>query len=219
MVQMQELYKKLKLLRIEKDLSQKELSEILGITTSAYGFYETGKRNPPFETIDKLSKFYNLPMEYFTTSSSAEMEQRMNRVIKNYIKINGRSPINPYANDSNSCTEYKIKNIKERYEQLIKENANDNWGVILNTDVKYEESCESDVIDVKEQDVHFSTPPKGLINTPKEINPNSLKESMDTLLIYANKCLMPELTDAQLDMIFDKTIDYIRYQLYQINRA
>lgn len=49
---------RLKELRKKKDISQDELSKILGITTSAVGQYETDVRNPSYEILINLSKYF-----------------------------------------------------------------------------------------------------------------------------------------------------------------
>lgn len=55
---------RLKELRLERDLLQKDIAQILNLTTSAYGYYEQGKRVPDSETIKILSNFYNVSSDY-----------------------------------------------------------------------------------------------------------------------------------------------------------
>ncbi|SHH73526.1 helix-turn-helix domain-containing protein [Sporanaerobacter acetigenes] len=55
---------RLKELREEKNLLQKDLAKHLNISTSAYGYYEQGKRNPDTETIEKLADFFNVSTDY-----------------------------------------------------------------------------------------------------------------------------------------------------------
>lgn len=56
--------KKFKELREEKGLRQKDIAKFLNISTSAYGYYEQGKRNPDTETIKKLADFFNVSTDY-----------------------------------------------------------------------------------------------------------------------------------------------------------
>lgn len=58
------LSKRLKQLRNEKGLLQKEIAEKLKITTSAYGFYEQGKRMPDIETLKSLAKLFDVTVDY-----------------------------------------------------------------------------------------------------------------------------------------------------------
>lgn len=58
------LAERLKSERLKKDLLQKEVAEKLNMTTSAYGFYEQGKRTPDANTLRILAEFYNVSADY-----------------------------------------------------------------------------------------------------------------------------------------------------------
>ena len=45
-------------LREDKDLTQKQLSELLNISQVAYSYYELNKRSIPLELLSKLADFY-----------------------------------------------------------------------------------------------------------------------------------------------------------------
>lgn len=55
---------RLKELREDKDLKQKNVAEILGIAQTTYSQYELSKRDIPYEVIVKLAKFYNTSIDY-----------------------------------------------------------------------------------------------------------------------------------------------------------
>ena len=55
--------KKLKELRIEKKLSQRELGNILGVCNQTISFWETGSREPDLDTLVKIVKFFNVQYE------------------------------------------------------------------------------------------------------------------------------------------------------------
>lgn len=55
---------KLKVLREEKSLTQYEIAEIVGITTSYYGMIESGVRTPSLPIALKLSKYFSKSIEY-----------------------------------------------------------------------------------------------------------------------------------------------------------
>ena len=57
-------YKRLRDLREDKDLAQKEVAAHLGIDQRVYSNYETGKREIPVHIIIKLAKFYNTSTDY-----------------------------------------------------------------------------------------------------------------------------------------------------------
>ncbi len=56
--------KRLKDLREDKDLRQREVASILNITRQQYGLYETGKRDIPAEFIKSLAIFYQTSTDY-----------------------------------------------------------------------------------------------------------------------------------------------------------
>ena len=56
--------KKLKDLRIDNDLYQKEVANILKITRQQYGSYERGKRDIPIDLLIKLADFYHVSTDY-----------------------------------------------------------------------------------------------------------------------------------------------------------
>lgn len=64
------LAKRLKELREEKGLFQKDIAKILQITTSAYGFYEQGKRSPDTLVIQRLADFFNVSVDYLLGRSN-----------------------------------------------------------------------------------------------------------------------------------------------------
>lgn len=51
-------------LREDKDLTQKELAEILNCTQQTYSRYETGEILIDINQLKKLAKFYNTSIDY-----------------------------------------------------------------------------------------------------------------------------------------------------------
>lgn len=51
-------------LRIDADLSQKKLGEILNISQRSYSHYETGSRNIPIEMLIRLANYYDTSIDY-----------------------------------------------------------------------------------------------------------------------------------------------------------
>ena len=56
---------RIKDLREDNDLTQKQLSKLLNISQVAYSYYELNKRNIPIELLVKLADFYNTSIDYF----------------------------------------------------------------------------------------------------------------------------------------------------------
>ena len=57
-------YQRIRDLREDKDLTQKTLSETLGITVQQYSLYERGDREIPFHHVITLAKYYNVSIDY-----------------------------------------------------------------------------------------------------------------------------------------------------------
>ncbi len=55
---------RLKDLREDSDLKQKELAEYLHIKQNTYSQYENGQRQLPIDILIKLAKYYNVSTDY-----------------------------------------------------------------------------------------------------------------------------------------------------------
>ncbi len=51
-------------LRLDSDLSQKKIGEILHISQRSYSHYETGSRNIPIEMLIRLADYYDTTIDY-----------------------------------------------------------------------------------------------------------------------------------------------------------
>lgn len=61
---MENFVNKLKELRLEKGLTQAEVSIALGLSRNAFANYEKGLRQPSLETLKALCKFFNVTADY-----------------------------------------------------------------------------------------------------------------------------------------------------------
>lgn len=65
---------KLKELRTEKKLKQLEVANFLGITSQAYGNYESGKRQPDPENLLKLADYFNVSVDYLLGRENQQIQ-------------------------------------------------------------------------------------------------------------------------------------------------
>lgn len=63
---------RLKYLRMQDGLTQTDLGNALEIAKSTISMYESGKREPDFETIEKFADFFNVDMATFFPSGEIE---------------------------------------------------------------------------------------------------------------------------------------------------
>lgn len=66
-------HERLKELRNEKGIKQKELAKELNISTSAVGKYETNKRTPNEELLNKIADFFSVSCEYLLGKSDKRL--------------------------------------------------------------------------------------------------------------------------------------------------
>ncbi|MDE5755023.1 MAG: helix-turn-helix domain-containing protein [Oscillospiraceae bacterium] len=60
----EQLAEKLQFLRKQKDVSQLEVANYIGLTVGAYQNYENGRREANYQTLTKLSKFFGVTTDY-----------------------------------------------------------------------------------------------------------------------------------------------------------
>lgn len=58
------IYKRIRDLREDKDLTQREVAEILHCSQQVYSNYELGQRDIPTEILIRLSDFYQVSVDY-----------------------------------------------------------------------------------------------------------------------------------------------------------
>lgn len=55
---------RIKNLREDHDLTQKQLSKFLSVSQVAYSYYELNRRSIPLDILSKLADFYNTSIDY-----------------------------------------------------------------------------------------------------------------------------------------------------------
>ena len=58
------MYTRIRDLREDKDLSQKQLAQMLGMSQTGYSKYETGENDIPTHILIKLADFYGTTTDY-----------------------------------------------------------------------------------------------------------------------------------------------------------
>lgn len=105
--------KAIKELRIKNRISQKELSENLNISNRAVSKWENGLSLPSAKHIFELSKFFNVPIDYFYGSKHIKSEPKLVKgmsSVKEIYKI-GRGPSSSHTiGPEKACKIFKTKN-------------------------------------------------------------------------------------------------------------
>lgn len=58
------MYNRIRELRQDHDLTQKQVGEILNMSQTGYNQYETGKNDIPTKILIKLAEYYNTSVDY-----------------------------------------------------------------------------------------------------------------------------------------------------------
>lgn len=88
---MADIHERLRELRRKNKLTQKELAAFLGISESAYGYYEQGRNEPSIDTVIKLAKKYDVSIAYLLGVSNdhpcaqMDLDSKANEFIRDYL--------------------------------------------------------------------------------------------------------------------------------------
>lgn len=64
---------RIKNLREDHDLTQKQLSKLLSVSQVAYSYYELNRRNVPLDILFRLADFYNTSIDYLLYRTDESM--------------------------------------------------------------------------------------------------------------------------------------------------
>ena len=105
---MQEFKDMLKFFRMRANLSQSELAEKLGVAASTISMYEVGKREPDFETEEKIADFFNTDLN---TLRGRDNELKSGFIINVLGRVAAGIPIEAIENviDTEEITEELAK--------------------------------------------------------------------------------------------------------------
>lgn len=81
------LGQRIKQLREEQGLTQGRFSELIGVSKSAIGMYETDKREPNLETLDTIADYFNVDMDYLRGKSDCRNKYQFIKSSSNNMQI------------------------------------------------------------------------------------------------------------------------------------
>jgi len=92
------LKERLKKLREEKSITQRELARLLQISPSTIAMYETEQRVPPVEILERIADFFNVSVDYLLGRTE----------IRNFCVTD--NPFKTYQDDIHSISYEKLIN-------------------------------------------------------------------------------------------------------------
>ena len=81
---------RIKSLRVERGITQEQLAAMLKVSRSTIGMYESGRREPDFETSEAIADIFNVDMDYLTGRS--DIQRRYPITLSTFIPA-GFSPL------------------------------------------------------------------------------------------------------------------------------
>lgn len=69
---------RLKELRKKSNLTQKDMADYFGTSQPSYQAWESGKRNPNSESLDKIASFFNVSTDYLLGKSETKRPEEIN---------------------------------------------------------------------------------------------------------------------------------------------
>ncbi len=65
------MYRRIRDLREDRDLSQTQVAQMLGMSQTGYSKYETGENDIPTQILIQLARFYNTSVDYLLGETNA----------------------------------------------------------------------------------------------------------------------------------------------------
>lgn len=72
----EEIGARIKTMRLSRDMTQADLAKSIGQSASSITMYETGRREPDFETMEALADVFNVPLTYLMFGSDKSPDGR-----------------------------------------------------------------------------------------------------------------------------------------------
>lgn len=85
-----EFHERLKMLRTEKDIRQKELGHVLEYGYTTISNYESGRNEPSIDDLKKIAKFFDVSLDYLLCASDLKrsyQEEQKPEMLQKFEKI------------------------------------------------------------------------------------------------------------------------------------
>ena len=66
------MYRRIRDLRTDNDMTQSELAKLLGMSQTEYSKYETGENDIPTQILIKLARIYNTSIDYLLDQTNCK---------------------------------------------------------------------------------------------------------------------------------------------------
>lgn len=98
-------------LRKRKNMTLKELGEIINVSESTISLYENGHREPDFETLIKIAKYFNVTIDYLLGNETVDLKiSNEIQILYDQLNDNQKSRLIGYAKGMLAESEHFDKN-------------------------------------------------------------------------------------------------------------
>lgn len=111
----------LKLLRSEKNMSQQELADALGISKSSINMYERGDRQPNLDMLEKIAEYFNVTVDYLLGITQKDIDEACDYALGVIAKATPRKKTQTIAAhfDGDEFTEEELDEIR-KFAEFVK---------------------------------------------------------------------------------------------------
>lgn len=131
------LGERLRKLRNERNLTQKEIAKILGIPRGTYAHYEINKRTPDFDLLKETADYYNVSLDYLldrtnvkdyglSDDSERDIVKRLYKILdileyENNLLIDGKPAAKEAVETLIDAINFAIEQAKNRNEKYMQQ--------------------------------------------------------------------------------------------------
>ena len=110
------LPERLKILRLEAKLTQKEIAEKLNISQKGYSYWERGEREPNNDSLQKLANIFNVSTDYLLGKTDqvkkSTFDEDLEKSLESFHAFSGKTMS---ENDRESIKQWLIDSFKDKY--------------------------------------------------------------------------------------------------------
>ncbi|MGX7047745.1 transcriptional regulator [Lactococcus piscium] len=110
------LPERLKTLRSEAKLTQKEIANKLNISQKGYSYWERGEREPNNDSLQKLANIFNVSTDYLLGKTDqvkkSTFDEDLEKSLESFHAFSGKTMS---ENDREAIKQWLIDNFKDKY--------------------------------------------------------------------------------------------------------
>ena len=110
---------RLRQLRVQKKLTQKDVAKYINKTVQAYSLYEIGQREPDFETLKMLSRLFEVSVDYIIGNTPNEITETAPKEINKDLS----SDIQEIIDKLSGANHEDLKNIAMYTDYVLEQRA------------------------------------------------------------------------------------------------